>query len=199
MSSSNTSSPPRPLVFALAPRSRALLAAAALASFAAAFATTPIVARGAGNIAPLDPSHVATLPAPTPLLVVVPRRDPFAGGADGPPASAPTPDVADARARLAMPNVMLPVPPSLGTPVFQPVATSRVTAIVTGGHPTALVDENGSARIIAVGDLFAGARVVHIDLNGVRLTNGATLAVAAADATPPPSLPVPPPRSGGHP
>ncbi len=75
----------------------------------------------------------------------------------------------------------------------------RVTAIITGAHPSALVDENGTARIITVGDTFAGARVTRIDVRGVRLGNGFTLAVAAADATPPPSLPMPPLHIGGRP
>jgi hypothetical protein len=53
-----------------------------------------------------------------------------------------------------------------------------VHAIVSGPAPRALVVENGSDRIVAVGDVLAGSRITAIDPTGVRLANGAIFSLS---------------------
>lgn len=50
-----------------------------------------------------------------------------------------------------------------------------VTAIVTGPSPHALVDDGEHVRVVGVGDMLAGSRVLAIDGSGIRLQNGTLL------------------------
>jgi hypothetical protein len=50
-----------------------------------------------------------------------------------------------------------------------------VRAVVTAPARRALVDENGSVRIVAVGDSVAGSPVVAIERSGIRLQSGQVL------------------------
>ena len=186
-------------MFALDAASRALLAAAAFVAFGAAFVTTPVVARGeAGTPANTLPA-VATLAPQTALTDVVPRRDPFAGG-DAPARAGLS--VAP-QARVAVPAIpalsqipaaLRALPPNAGAGdgafPFATAATrivAAVTAVITGPHPFALVDEGGTTRMLGVGDRIDGQAIDAIDANGVHLSGGTTLAVAR------PSEPVQPP------
>src|SRR6185437_1494457 len=54
----------------------------------------------------------------------------------------------------------------------------RVTAVVTGVSPRALIDEGSGVRIVGVGDTLSGARIVGIDASGVHLQHGTLLALA---------------------
>src|ERR1700738_4818406 len=144
-------------MFALHAASRTLLAAAAFASFGAAFVTTPIVARGdAGFVVDAAPPVASVTPQPA-LADVLPRRDPFAGG-DTPArtnAQPPQPPIA-APALAALPQIpaaLRALPPNAGAgdgafpfATGTPIAAT-VTAVITGAHPFALVDEAGTKRV----------------------------------------------------
>lgn len=175
-------------MFALDAASRALLAAAAFAMFGAAFVTTPLVARGeAGAVADPAPA-VATLAPRTTFADVVPRRDPFAGG-DAPartsgPIAQPRAAVPAAPLLPQIPAALRALPPNAGAgggtfPFASAVRiAATVTAVVTGPHPFALVDEAGTTRMLTVGDRIDGEPIAAIDANGVRLAGGTMLAVA---------------------
>ena len=186
--------------------SRAVLATLAFAAFAGAFVTTPIVARGAADLAMTTSALVTPVPIASAVAVVLPRRDPFTGGAPragttsttaafaSRSASAPV-SASPATASPAIPFPPIPplaaipatlgvLPPNAGAaraPLpFAPQA-ARVAAVVTGAHPFALVDEAGTTRVVTVGDRVAGDTVAAITAGGVRLEHGGTLAAAPAE------------------
>jgi hypothetical protein len=172
-------------VLALAPRNRAALSALALAAFAGAFIATPLAARSS------DVEHAATAPPATPLpepsvvAIIVPRRDPFAGGVPEPRAAA-TPNASAALAAVpSIPAALGVLPPNAGANgiVLPFSSAARVTAIVTGPHPFALVDEGGATRVVGTGERIAGEAIAAIGIDGVRLANGTTLRVAPRGST----------------
>jgi hypothetical protein len=66
-----------------------------------------------------------------------------------------------------------------GTPLQDgPLGTPRISAIVSGPSPRALVDDGTHVRVLAVGDALAGSRVTAIDESGVHLQSGALLRLA---------------------
>jgi hypothetical protein len=74
-----------------------------------------------------------------------------------------------------------PLPSNPGAPNGTlPLAaqTARVTAVVTGAHPFALVEDAGATRLVTVGDRIAGDAIAAITAGGVRLANGSVLAIA---------------------
>jgi hypothetical protein len=182
-------------MFALHAGSRALLAAAAFAAFGAAFVTTPIVARG-------EPGTVAEPQAPfaspvvrTALADVPPRRDPFAGG----DTLAPRSNMPEAHVPIAMPAIpafpqipaaLRALPPNAGAGdgafpfASGPRTAAIVTAVITGPHPFALVDEGGTTRVLTVGDRISGDAIAAIGAAGVRLSDGTTLAIAPTHPAP---------------
>ena len=171
-------------MFALDAASRTVLAAAAFAAFGAAFVTTPMTARGdAGLVAGPMPS-VTALPRRTEIIDVSPRRDPFAGGdapASRPSAGPPLPQI---------PAALRPLPPNAGaSDAGFPFATdtrptATVTAVITGPHPFALIDDAGATRMLTVGDRIAGELIVAIGAEGVRLTGGTMIAAPHGRPTP---------------
>jgi hypothetical protein len=187
-------------MFALDAVSRAVLAAGAFAAFGAAFVTTPMVARGeAGAVADPTP-FIAPLHVRTALADVVPQRDPFAGGdmpATRPNAASPqTPIAMPAMPALPqIPAALRALPPNAGagdTPfAVAPMTPTNaiVTAVVTGPHPLALVDEGGTTRILTVGDRVDGEPIAAIDAAGIRLSGGRIFGVARASEA---SAPTPP-------
>jgi hypothetical protein len=199
-------------MFALDTTSRTLLATAAFASFGAAFVTTPLVAPSeAGMLVGAAPS-VVTLPRPTPFADVIPRRNPFAGD-DAPArpntAVAQTQAVQTATSSLpqipAMPQIpaalrVLPPNAGAGADLFPLPAGARtdavVTAVITGPHPFALVDEAGTTRVLTIGDRIGGNAIAAIAVDGVRLSNGTRLPVAPASQ---PVAPLPPPLRAATP
>jgi hypothetical protein len=176
-------------MFALDRYSRTLLAAAAFAAFAGAFVTAPFVARGAAgdDVVRAAPATPASTPAT--FAVVLPRRDPFAGEPPAVhPSNAPMPPLSE------IPAAIRPLPPNAGASysVLPFAAPLRITAVVTGAHPFALVDEGGTTRVVTIGDRIDDVAIIAITTSGVRLVGGATLPVAPAPSTglPSPSLPV---------
>ncbi|HYZ16470.1 MAG TPA: hypothetical protein VE591_08720 [Candidatus Acidoferrum sp.] len=155
-------------MLSLGTRSRGALVAGALLAFAGAYATTPIVARSAAEPLVPSPSLPPSSALTTPIALVAPQRDPFA--------RAPAPI---ASSFPAIPAALGALPPNPGAPVSIPPPALRVTAIVSGSHPYALVDENGIARIVSAGDALAGERIAAIDAEGIHLAHGTTLPIAA--------------------
>lgn len=84
---------------------------------------------------------------------------------------------------LRIPAALRPLPPNAGAMNAPPpfgAQTARVTAVVTGAHPYALVDDAGTTRIVTVGDNIASDAITAITAGGVRLANGRMLTVAPA-------------------
>src|SRR5260370_6865222 len=177
--------------------SRVALGGAALAAFPAAYVTTPIVARSqSGTLADHPPSRESAAPEPR-AAIVAPRRDPFAGAPLADASAGPATPSEPATRMPSVPAAIGPLPPNAGAgsgpfPLAPPL---RVTAIMTGAHPFALVDEGGTTRILTIGDEFGGAVIAAIRLNAVHLPSGPTLppATPPSPPTPPPEGPLPPP------
>ncbi|BDE06385.1 hypothetical protein WPS_16610 [Vulcanimicrobium alpinum] len=163
-------------MFALGRTERVLLAALALASLAGAFATTPIVARSAAALqVPAAMPSAAVLAADDPL--VTPHRDPFAGGI-ALTSPAPSPAAVSAAppalpAIPAIPGFVRALPPNAGADgAPRPFAAPRLTAVVAGRHPFALIDDGGTSRLLTVGDAFGASTIVAIRDDGIALADG---------------------------
>jgi hypothetical protein len=183
----------------LASASRVLVAASAFVAFAGAFAGIPVGARGAAGIAASTPAPFAARRA-TPFAVVLPHRDPFAGG-DAPVGASASPlgsapAIAAALVPAApIPAALGPLPPNAGAGSAPfPFAGEgvHVRAVITGAQPFALVEDAGTTRLVTLGDGVAGDTIAAITADGVRLAHGRTIGVA-------PAAPVFPAGSGGHP
>jgi hypothetical protein len=201
--------------------SRAVLAGAAFAAFAGSFVTTPFDARGAAGVAIHDAASPAASPTPAEFAAVLPRRDPFAGDPPArhhesamPFAAPPMPFAAapPAVAAMAIPAALAPLPPNpgaLGTPLstagvapgslavgspapsLQVSGSVRVTAVITGTHPYALLDDAQTARLVTIGDRVGNDEVAAITADGVRFADGRTLRLS-------PESPATRPQLGGH-
>lgn len=184
-------------MFGLARSSRALLAGGAFTAFAAAFVTTPLLARGAAELAPARPPLAEPIPSPTAFALVLPQRDPFARGPGSARSSAasasspgaamrPNPPADTARPpTFGVPAALWPLPANAGAPPvpFPLTAQSaRVKAVITGPRPFALVEEAGTTRLVTLGDRIAGDTVAAITAEGVHLAHGGVLVVAPAAA-----------------
>ena len=155
---------------ALNPVSRALLALAGIIALAAAFAGTPLVARGGARVVPLIAAPVPDPPRAPAYAATVPDRDPFAGGDDE---STATPS---ARASLPPIPPIPALPPNAGAAGVAFVAPGpRLAAVATGSHPYALVADGDSIRIVSVGEPLASSVVTSIDAAGLRLADGTRL------------------------
>jgi hypothetical protein len=166
----------------LHPVSRAALAAAAFLCFGGAFVTTPIAARGAASA--LSPARTPSpRDEPPPIAGVTPKRDPFAGEPPATPRAAqPVAPASSLRSfALAVPPGVTALPPNAGagsmpSPFGAPaVRAARVTAVVGGTHPYALLDDAGAIRIVTTGDRIDGDTIVAIDADRIRLAHGAAL------------------------
>ena len=173
------------MLLALGPRSRAALGAVAFGAFAGAFVATPLTAHSSavdrsGGAPPASP-----VAEPAAVAVIVPRRDPFAGGAPAErPATAPVAS-GTLGAVPPIPAALSVLPPNAGASgnALPFASAARVTAIVTGPHPFALVDEGGTTRVVGPGERIGAETIAAIGADGVRLANGTTLRVAPAGAT----------------
>lgn len=188
-------------MFALDRSSRALLATSAFAAFAGAFVTTPFAARGAADdhivrTAPARPAATAG-----PFALILPRRDPFTGD---PPAAHPiSPPTALMSSMTSTPSTseipaaIRPLPPNAGAAgsALPFAVPPRITAVVTGAHPLALLDEGGTARVVTVGDRIDGAGILAVTAAGVKLSDGTMLMIAT---TPPTGASSPLPIPKGH-
>jgi hypothetical protein len=197
-------------MFALRRSSRVAFGAAALAAFSAAYVTTPIVARSqSGSLADRVPERATASPEAR-AVVVTPRRDPFAGARIAETTdSSPAPGIPrESAARMpSVPAAIGPLPPNAGAAggPFPIAPAMRVTAVMTGAHPFALVDDGGTTRIVTTGDEIAGAVIAAIRIDGVHLASGAIVPLATPSsaqspapedhvrraAIPPPPLPLP--------
>lgn len=173
-------------MFALGPVSRRTLATAALLSLIAAVETTPLEVRSEGGEIVFPAPRVSPRPASTAFLAVVPRRDPFAGTPVSPRfASGTSSSPRSAPFGLGGAVSLSAIPALPRIPVAPPILTApRVTAIVTGARPFALVEDGGLIRILTVGDRLWADRIVAIDIDGVHLAHGTTLPVAPTTAPP---------------
>jgi hypothetical protein len=155
---------------------RPVLVGAALLCFAAAAILTPSDVRSQLDIRPRDS---LTPPEPRiepPLTPVVPAGDAFA------------PRVAvedDSRPVAPLPALALPhALPHAVSVLPRAVPITRVTAIATGSHPTAIIESDRFARVVTIGDPVAGSAVAAIDDDGIQLANGRRLAIEPTAPTP---------------
>lgn len=194
----------------LGPRSRGALAAAGLTAFALAYATTPLLAGDNGTPLAAETPLVRTVtPVSVSAAAVSPRRDPFAGipepqgtAAPSAAAAAPAPTLPPLPSLPTIPGAIGILPPNAGAALGPPPRDDvRVTALVTGAHASAIVEERGKIRVVTLGDDLAGERVTAIDAAGVHVTDGTTYHIAPASQplpmtvqplAPPPSFPLPP-------
>jgi hypothetical protein len=169
-------------MLALDTRSRAACLGVALLAFAAAAWHDPLAAQ---TPPPPEPLPVATTALATPRRVaaVAPRRDPFVGA----PVSSAAQPVTDAPAfpRVAPP----PIPGAPTAAIGNAAQGERVTAIVTGAHPYALVANGERTRVVTIGDRVAGVPIAAIGVQGVRLADGRSLMIDAVIPTPPSPAP----------
>lgn len=141
-----------------------------------AFAFAPQRARGSVAVSVpipglIEPREAVAAPVPV-------RRDPFAE-----PAATYAPAVANSA--LGLPRsagTVGPLPPNLsddGVPAMPAPSNGsvRITAVVTGAHPYALIDNGGVHAIKGLGDRIAGVPIDAIDLDGIRLHDGTHLFV----------------------
>jgi hypothetical protein len=145
-----------------------------------AFTSTPARARDAAEFIAAIPhvsSAAATSAAVAPVAIV---RDPFATptasqiGGNVPPLAG-NGKIEPLPSNLA--SDIIPAMPGTGASAGAPSGGARVTAVVTGLHPYAMVEVSGIHAIKGIGDRVGGVPVVAIDLDGIRLANGARIAV----------------------
>ncbi|HEU5480580.1 MAG TPA: hypothetical protein VFU90_12130 [Candidatus Tumulicola sp.] len=74
-----------------------------------------------------------------------------------------------------LPAVGGDTPSDLVLPPNAAVAGPRLRAVIAGGPPRALIEENGRTRIVGVGSELAGSVVSEISESEVRLEDGETL------------------------
>jgi hypothetical protein len=163
--------------------SRVALAFAALLAFAGAFSTTPSTATGAAAPVTLSIGRRAEAKSAG-VAMVVPRRDPFAGGVRA--VVAPVVRPVTVPVFPAVPSALGPLPPNAGArgSLFSFAPSDHVSAVVTGSHPVALIDDGSTTRVVEVGDRYDGASIVAIDASGVHLSGGATVPVTLHPSLP---------------
>jgi hypothetical protein len=151
-----------------APGKRSLIIASALACFVAAGVLTPSDVRSQLDVRAHDAIEAPPRIEPPPAAIA-PDGDAFAPRA--PLDEEPRPTAARVLPMLS--------PAPAGAPV-RPRATTlvQVTAIATGSHPTAVVDDGRSARVVTVGDRLGGSEIVAITDEAVVLADGRRLVIA---------------------
>ncbi len=146
---------------------RLLFGAAALLCYAAAILLAPSGARSQFNARTriADIAEPRVEPAPP---AVAPEGDAFAPRAtvdDNPPPALP----------VAPPRLPQLPAPRVAPPLAPAVVPSHVAAIVTGTHPTAIVDSAEGSKLVSVGDGLDGSTVIEITNDAVVLANGKRL------------------------
>ncbi len=151
---------------------RLLFGAAALLCYGAAIVLAPSGARSQFNtrtrVAGVAEPRVD--PAPP---AVTPEGDAFAPRApvdDDPPPALPA--VPPHLPQLPLPRVAAPLAPA--------VVPSHVAAIVTGTHPTAIVDSAEGSKLVSAGDGLDGSSIIEITNDAVVLANGKRLTLEPA-------------------
>lgn len=160
-----------------------------------AFALVPARARGVLDLtSPQRPAFVAAPQFNPPPIAIEVERDPFESDK---PAAIPTPGSRTTPSTIANAPSLAnrdigPLPSNLPASVIpavpgDPVATSqttRVTAIVTGAHPYAMLETAGDHVIKGIGDRIGDKPIVAIDIGGVSLAGGERLTVVAGESAP---------------
>jgi hypothetical protein len=168
----------------LDPFSRGMLAAVAALCVTATLALAPIRARSSVEALVVPALPVALANGDTVAVLDV-RRDPFdqpvTGGSIAPTAyprtvrSTPGDDTAVEPLPATVANLVVPAMPASATD--QAGTGTRVTAVVTGAHPYALIDIGGVHSIEGLGDRVGTHTISAIDIDGVRLNSGERLRV----------------------
>jgi len=161
----------------LAGTKRPLVVGAAILCFAAAGVLTPsdvrsqldVPRRGAG----IEP---ATRLMP-PLAPVLPDRDAFVPRA-----------VVDDDPRPVLLKVPPPNAPRLPASAIPPRGVSlpvtHVLAIATGSHPTAIIENGGTERLVTTGDAIDGSEIATIQDDSIQLVDGRRLSLEPVAHTP---------------
>jgi len=159
----------------LARSKRALLAVAALLCYVAAIVLAPSNVRSQ-----LDPRPHEALLDPQPPFVappapVAPQRDAFA------PRATVADDAASAAPVLSVPALPLParLPVAIAPPP-RPISSPRLTAIVTGTEPAAVIEVGSEAQLVTIGDPLEASTITTIDDDGIGLANGHRLPLEPA-------------------
>ncbi len=158
-----------------------LIAVGAVACFIGAIALTPSEVRS--RLSPERSVATATPPslAPEPAIVM-PGGDPFAARViEADPTQMPQPR---ASGLASLPVFSLahigPLPANAGAGMMTlgpSLGGLRVSAVIIGVHPTALIVDGTVSRLVAAGDRIGDARVITIDTSGVDLSDGRRLAL----------------------
>jgi hypothetical protein len=118
------------------------------------------------------PRNVSLASAVTPTTVLAPTIT------DAP---APRGTIETLPSNLASDTIpTLPGAPADSAGSLGPGTGARITAIVTGAHPFAMVENGGDHEIKGIGDRLGGSPIVAIDIDGIRLQNGGRLGVDPA-------------------
>jgi hypothetical protein len=138
-----------------------------------------------GSFAPTAPQRLPFVArsAADPIVPVAVRRDPFAEPAVPAMVSATLPARTSPSETIeSLPNNLAndTIPALPGSAPDSPADGPRVTAIVTGPHPYAMLDAGGVHEIKGLGDRVGGVAILAIDLDGVRLRDGRRLTVDPA-------------------
>ena len=158
-----------------------LIAAGAVACFIGAIALTPSEVRSRLSpkldVAAATPSAFAPEPA-----IVMPGGDPFAARiieADPTPMAAPHAPNPGSLPAFSLAHIgPLPANAGAGMMTLGPSFTGlRVSAVVIGVHPTAIIVDGTVSRLVTVGDRVGDARVTTIDASGIDLSDGRRLAL----------------------
>lgn len=149
-------------------------------------AAGPLQASGPATM--LRPLSAGVRTADNRIAPVVALRDPFAEPrphtlAIAAPGAAPSPAARAVGERLdVLPSNLThdTIPALPGTPADATAGEPRVTAVVTGPHPYAMLDTGGVHEIKGLGERVGGVVIVAIDIDGVRLSDGRRLLVDPA-------------------
>jgi hypothetical protein len=165
----------------LDPFSRGAIVGLAALCVAGTFALDPLRVRGSVFEA-VAPRIALTAPTRQAAFVSI-ARDPFAEPAapsapvTSVPAAPPLADASGERLPSNLANDVIPALPGAPSASAGAGAAAHVTAVVTGAHPYALVENDGVHEIKGIGDRIGGIPVTAIDLDGIRLQSGARLTV----------------------
>lgn len=112
------------------------------------------------------------------IPAVVPARPvsgPVSGGANVSPVALPRTPIGTLPSNLSA-NSIPDIPGSENDP------TTRVTAIVTGAHPYAMIETAGNHQIKGLGDRVGDKPIVAIAIDGVTLAGGTHIRMASPEA-----------------
>ena len=156
--------------YLLRERNRMLLTGGALCCFAAAFALTPDDVRSQLAPAPAFGTLGAVQRPVAPATALAASSDPFA----------PRAAIDDDRpTKLPLPPVPLALRPLPGQSALLQ-ANDRVSAIVMGPQPTAIVEHGDRTDVVGAGDRIGPATVIAITSDAVTLSDGHRLTLNAA-------------------